>query len=353
MSSLKRHSLSRRSLMALSATAVAATLAACSSSSSEKTSSASGDDYYPVTIAHALGTTTIDKEPTRVVTISWMNADVVVSLGVIPVGVPEEMFGANENKSTPWRDEALTKLNAGPGTAAYPTQFSEADGLPIQDIAALKPDLIVGAYSGLTQEDYDKLAAIAPTLAYPEQPWATSWQDATTMTAKALNKVAEGEQVISNVTAAFDQAKANNPQFEGATFIAANIDPADHSISLYTDIDNRPKFLSSLGMTMAPVVEQAVKDAGADATFFVSYSPENADKLESDVFMTWVNSEEDKAVITSDPLFSKIPAVANGTAIMDADATRVLSISASSPLSLPWALEQYTPMLAHAIDAKK
>ena len=41
---------------------------------------------YPVTIEHAFGETVIEKQPERVVTVAFGNQDVVLALGVVPVG---------------------------------------------------------------------------------------------------------------------------------------------------------------------------------------------------------------------------------------------------------------------------
>ena len=41
---------------------------------------------FPVTIEHAYGETTVEQEPERVVALGWSDPDVVLSLGVVPVG---------------------------------------------------------------------------------------------------------------------------------------------------------------------------------------------------------------------------------------------------------------------------
>ena len=80
------------------------------------------------TLKHAFGETTIKEQPQRVVTVSWVNDDVALALGVVPVGVPKNEWGGNDKGSTPWKDAALEKLGAGFGSDKAPVQFSEADG---------------------------------------------------------------------------------------------------------------------------------------------------------------------------------------------------------------------------------
>jgi iron complex transport system substrate-binding protein len=100
-------------------------------------------------------------------------------------------------------------------------------------------------------------------------------------------------------------------------------------------------------MEQAEVVDANTKD---DGSFFFEWSPERADELEADVFVTWVPEAETVEQIEDDPLLSQIPAVERGTLVADSDNTLTLAISAASPLSLPWALEQFLPKLAAAAE---
>jgi iron complex transport system substrate-binding protein len=342
---------------ALAAVALLA-LAACSttevssggdsSSSAATTAGASATpseaDAFPVTIEHALGETTIEERPERVATISWVNADVALALGVVPVGMPAEEFGGTPELSTPWKDEVLAELGAEVGTPEGPTLYSEADGIPFEDIAALAPDVILGAYSGLTQEDYDRLSEIAPVVAYPETPFGTAWQDATRMIGEALGRTEAAEELVASTEATIADAAAQYPELEGTTFIYANLDPANASVvNMFTTLDNRTKFLELVGMVPAPVIA----DAPADS-FFIEWSAERADELAADVLVAWVPSEEAVAQIEADPLLSQIPAIASGAFVPSPDNTLTLAVSASSPLSLPWALDEVLPDIAAA-----
>src|SRR5699024_7637880 len=96
--------------------AVSMVLAACGGSdegSTESTGSAgdtgnsdTADGAFPVEIEGALGTTVIDEEPERVVTLGW-GQDIVYSLGVLPVGIEQNLFSGDEDGFAPWYREAL------------------------------------------------------------------------------------------------------------------------------------------------------------------------------------------------------------------------------------------------------
>jgi iron complex transport system substrate-binding protein len=344
---------SRMRGLVAAAAVVLLSLTACSTGpaggGSEGGQSAAATDQFPVTVEHAFGETVIEEQPERVATVSWVNSDVALALGVVPVGMPKEDWGGNENGSTPWRDAKLEELGAAIGTENAPVQYSEVDGIAFDEIAELAPDVILAAYSGLTQEDYDTLSKIAPVIAYPETPYGTDWQDSTTMIGQALGMSQQAEDLVAETEQTIVAKASEYPQLAGKTFIYGNLEPAKgDGVNVYTANDNRPKFLTSIGMVQADVVTEATKDS---SEFFIPWSAEKANELESDVFVTWVPDDKTAQQITTDPLLGQIPAIKNDALVADSDNTLTLSISAASPLSLPWALDTFLPMLGKAADA--
>lgn len=326
-------------------------LAGCSTGSSSDSGSQNTQaaaDNFPVTIKHIYGETVIKAAPQRVATVSWVNDDVSIALGVIPVGMPKNEWGGNDKFSTAWKDAALEKAGAAIGTAKAPVQYSEADGINFTEIAKTSPDIILAAYSGLKQEDYDKLSKIAPVIAFPEAAYGTSWQESTTMIGAALGKSAAAKELIATTEKTIKDQAAKYPQIAGKTYIYGNLEPAkSDGVNVYLSGDNRPKFLSSIGMELAPVVVEAEKGTKA---FFLPWSAEKANELDSQVFVSWVPDNKSKAAIVADPLLGQIPAVKKGAFVADSDQMLTLAISASSPLSLPWALDTFLPQLAEAAD---
>ena len=63
-------------------------------------------DSLPVTVEHALGTTTVEAEPTRVVTVGVTEQDTVLALGVTPVGVTD-WYGDQPYATWPWAQDEL------------------------------------------------------------------------------------------------------------------------------------------------------------------------------------------------------------------------------------------------------
>lgn len=355
---------SRRSVLAAGGSGLALLLAACSTGpagssvpssspassagSAAAPSSASGSAAYPLTVEHVYGTTEIPARPERVATVSWVNQDVALALGVVPVGVAAVEFGGNADKSTDWFDAKLKELG-GP----TPVQWSEADGIDAEAIAAVKPDVILAVYSGLTREDYDRLSKIAPVVAYPKDvpAFGTSWQQSTEVIGRVLGKEREAAALVADLERQIADAGVEEDGLAGASFIYGTLDPAAaDQISIYTAADNRPKFLELLGMELAPVVAE---NAPEDGAFFFTWSPERADELESDVFVSWAASADVADAIEADPLLGAIPAVEKGGLVLQVDQQEVLSVSAISPLSIPYALEKVVPPIAEAARAAK
>lgn len=355
--------LSRRSFFAAGGSGLTLLLAACStgpadggasagsgsaSSASSASSAPTEGGAFPVTVEHVYGTTEITEAPTRVATVSWVNQDVVLALGVVPVGMAAVEFGGNAQQSTDWFDAKLEELGG-----ERPVTWSEADGIDAEAIAAVQPDVILAVYSGITQEDYDRLSKIAPTVAYPKDvpAFGTPWRTTTEVIGRVLGREQQAQDLVADVEGRIADAAAQHEALSGTTFLYGTVDPAAaDQISLYTDVDNRPRFLEDLGMEQAPVVAENAED---DTAFYITWSPERADELESDVLVSWAQSEEVREAIESDPLLGSIPAVQAGGLVLQTDDQEVLSVSAISPLSIPFALEKVVPPIAEVAAAAR
>ncbi|MFC9539515.1 ABC transporter substrate-binding protein [Lysinibacillus sp. NPDC056959] len=101
-------------------------------------------------IKHALGTTTIEGTPKRIVTLYQGATDTILEFGVTPVGVVESWA------QTPMYDYIKDDLKD--------VKFVGQETQPnLEEIAALKPDLII-ATQIRHEEIYEQLSQIAPTV---------------------------------------------------------------------------------------------------------------------------------------------------------------------------------------------
>lgn len=322
-------------------------LSACSTGSTDQTTTATTDtsaeaDAFPVTIKHAFGETTIKREPTRVVGVGWADADFALSLGVAPVGAAAITWGGNDNQSTDAFDKALADLGADD-----PVRYSDADGVPVAEIAKTNPDLILATNSGITEQDYKKLSMIAPTIAYPDAPWVTSWQDSLEMTGQALGRSDEAARVKKETEQVIADTVAKYPQIVDKTFIFASIVTSDlSSVGIYSPKDNRPRMLAELGMVNAPIVEKVSKPG----QFYVTISAERGAELKADVLLTYAMKKDDMTTFRNDPLIGQIPAIKSGNAYAVLSTQAAYGMSGPSPLSIPDAMANYIPNVAAAVD---
>lgn len=326
------------------ATLIPLALAACSSSPAEESAEGSGD-WTPVTVEHALGTTTIDSEPERVATVNWANHEVPLALGVVPVGMAAANFGDdNDDGVLPWVEEKLQDLDA-----ETPVLFDETDGIDFEAVADTQPDVILAAYSGLTQEDYDTLTEIAPVVAYPETAWGTSWRDTIELNSAAIGMADEGAELIAELEAEITGAAAEYPQIEGSSaMFLTHVDTTDLSeVSFYTTHDTRALFFEDIGLETPESV--ATASAGTDQ-FSLTHSAEQADTFNDvDIIVTYGGDELVEA-LEGDPLLSQMPAVEN-SAVVSLPGDSPLGTAANpTPLSISWILDDYLSLLAEAAD---
>ncbi|MDK7137794.1 iron-siderophore ABC transporter substrate-binding protein [Corynebacterium simulans] len=333
----------------IASVAAAATLfsvTACSSEESTSNESVSSADNansaaFPVTIEHAFGETTIEKAPERVATVGWANHEVPLALGVAPVGMSKSTWGDdNGNGIMPWTEEKLKELGA-----ETPTLFDETDGIPFEQVADTQPDVILASYSGLTQEDYDTLSKIAPVVAYPDVPWATSMEEMVEMNAEAIGKEDEGKKLVDDLDKQTEKALSKYPDLKDKKllFTAFGGTTDASKIGFFTTEDPRMGFLAEHGLGTPDIVEKNSKGA---KQFWVEVSaekPEEFNDVDLVVAYSSGNAADDKKALEEmqkDPLKGKIPAVKAGHVVF-LDNGPLGASANQSPLSIPWGIDKY------------
>lgn len=329
-------------LMAAATAALAAgLLGACTSTGAAPAESDSQSSASTTTVTHAFGTTTIPADVERVATVGWANQDVPLALGVTPVGMASQTWGVEDGSGMlAWTKEAVDALGA------TPALYDETDGIDFEAVAATHPDVILAAYSGLTQQDYDTLSKIAPTVAYPSVAWATQWRDVIRLDAAGMNKTDEGEALIEKTEGIIADAVAAHPEIEGksaAFFYGSTSDLSQ--VGYYTTADPRVAFLQDLGLAVPASVEAA--SAADPSSFYVQVSAENVDAL-SDIDLIVIYGEaSDLATYQADPLIGTIPAIKNGAVVFLGSGPFAASTN-PTPLSIPWGIDEYVAKIAEA-----
>lgn len=290
---------------------------------------------FPVTVEHMYGEITLDEAPERVVSVGYTDQDTLLALGVVPVGI-RDWFGDQPNATWPWATEALG--------GAEPVVLDSAE-INFEAIAGLRPDLIVGVSSGMTEEEHATLSDIAPTLAQTDEfpTYGVPWQDGTRLTARALGKVDEAEALIAAVEARYAEFREANPDLAGLEGIVAYA-VSESEVGAYASIDTRARFLGDLGF-----VTPAEFDELAGDLFYTAFSNEEISRLDRDLVVWMPDSEATRQRILSSPLRDGLRAVAEGREVF-LDDLQVGAMSFSSALSLPFLLDSLLPQIAAAAD---
>jgi len=342
-SPLSRSPLSRRAFGGTLA-AVALTLVAGCGTGDDATDptvasgSAADPAAFPVSIEHKYGKTEITKAPERVVVVGLIEQDALLALGVVPVATTK-WFGENPGEIWPWAKEKF-------GDAKLPEVLTETDGVQIEKIAALKPDLIVAMYSGLNKEDYGTLSKLAPVVAQPADTvdYGAAWDVITTTVGKAVGKSAEAEKVVADTNALLASVATKHPEFKGKTGLMAT---TYQGYYVYGPQDPRGRLLVSLGFTLpAGLGEVTGKEFGANI------SKERIDLLDVDA-LVWLIEDytKDKAKLRADPLYAGLEVAKKGGDIyLENNETLGSATSFISVLSLPYLLDGLVPQLAAAAD---
>lgn len=338
-----RTTLSRPRVLVATLVAGVLALSACGSSGDDTADSSTtgSSDWETVTIEHALGEAVITEKPERIVTLGQGSAETAIALGTVPVGIEEYAWGSDDSGYLPWINEALTESGD-----ELPEQFTGSTELDIEAIVALEPDLILAPWSGVTQEQYDVLTDIAPTVAYAEEPWVITWQEQIEVIGEALGQQDDAEQLIADIDD--ELASAARPEYEGITFsYIYNTGPG--SLGVFFPGEQRVAMVSALGLTVDPVVEE-LRQYEVEGTDSASIGLENADKLSgSDLIFTFYSDEANRTEIESQPLYQQIPAVQRGSVVAPTDQPFVTGSSIINPLTVPWTLERFVPLIDEAV----
>jgi len=326
---MSKHPSRREFLGTLGLLAGAGALAACS------TQSGSGGPPKAVTIKHTFGETTVPAPPKRVVSAGYTEHDDLLALGVIPVAVTN-WFGDQASAVWPW---ARGKLGS-----AEPVVLNLDNGIQVDQIAMLKPDLIVAINAGLDADTYKKLTAIAPTLAQSNgDAFFEPWKDQANSVGRAVFQADQMTKLISDVDNKFGEVATNNSQFKdkkafllSGTFFRDTV-TAGHGW--------RTEFLTQMGFQIPDsLTEFATNDHQAAIP---------RDKLasvldEADVLIWTTESDPEQAALLADPTIAGLAATkANRNIFTTKDLAGAIAFS--SPLSYPVVADQLPALLSKAL----
>lgn len=287
-----------RSILSILSIMLIFILAACGGNS-EQAADADKKENSPktedtsYTVEHAMGSTTLEKKPERVVILTNEGTEALLALGVTPVGAVQSWTG------DPWYDHIADDMKDAKSVGLE----SEVN---VEAIAALQPDLIIG--NKMRQEAiYEQLSAIAPTVF--AEDLRGNWKNNFELYAKALNQEEKGKEVIEAYDARIAELKEKlgdklNMKVSMVRFMAGDV-------RIYQKDSFSGVILDQLGFARPEsqnVDEFAIKGAtkeqmplmDGDILFYFTY--ETGDGAASDLEKEWLE----------DPLFKNLEVAKKG-----------------------------------------
>ncbi|WP_298332414.1 ABC transporter substrate-binding protein [Haloactinopolyspora sp.] len=321
-----RSILNRHSMVVLTALLIGALgLSACGTDDEDPaTDTRTGADV--VTVEHQFGTTEVEPAPERIVTLDVQWTDVMLAMGVEPVG-----YAVDPNmpeSGVPWQD-----------LPASAEALNMADGVPVEQIAELQPDLIVGTYSITDEAVYDQLAQIAPTIATLDAAQVEPWQDLVHTAGEVLADPEAADELVASVDEQVAAVADDLPGLRNKTFALAQYVVGDAIYIVADEADGSSVFFQQLGMTMYPPVRDHGEKTGQTR---INVSTERSDLLRAD-FLAFLINGGDEADLADIAGFEQLP----GTVAV-LDYATIVGLNTPSPLSIPYALEQLLPYLEQA-----
>jgi iron complex transport system substrate-binding protein len=294
---------------------------------------------FPVSIQHKFGTTVVPADPKRIVCVGLTEHDAVLALGLKPVAVTE-WFGAFPYATWPWAKDELGD--------ARPEVLSIADGIQVERVAELAPDLILGTNAGLDEAVYGKLAKIAPTIAQSGKhtDYFEPWKVQTTAIGKALGQDARMQELIKGVDGVYAKARTDHPEFQGKNVFLMAPSFVDGRVYVYQE-GLSTQFLLDLGLQIPDVVKKYATD---DASAFIP--KENlVEALEvADVVIWATTSDAERTGLLDDPIVKRLRATRENRHVFTGLELGG-AMNFTTVLSLPFVAEKLVPQLTSILSA--
>lgn len=315
-------------------------LSGCGDSSSDS-GDGGGDDSFSV--KHRFGSTKVEiRDGQRVVSLAPPWTDALLAVDEQPTAVAADPV--SQGKPFPWQKGKLATGDKAPEQVKLVGGYT----IPIERVASLKPDLILGGALITDKKIYGKLSRIAPTIpAFSADGFVDRWQDQVKLVGRALEKGDEAKAAVKKSESAVSSWRAEHPGLKGQTY-AFGLGSGPTDIQVVSDPkDAAAQFFSGLGLEMAPKV---VGLKGGTSGVQGSISMERIDLMnDADVLIMGFLAPDMKTEFERSPLVKDLRPVKQGT-YQAADVNVSYALRQPSALTGPWLLGELEPVLQKASD---
>jgi iron complex transport system substrate-binding protein len=259
-----------------------------------------------------------------------------LAVGVVPIATTE-WFGNRPFAVWPWAQSQLG--------AAQPTVLSIYDGIQVDRIAALKPDLIVATNAGVNEATYQQLSAIAPTIPQSgPEPFFEPWKLQADTIGQAVFQADRMRSVIGGVDGRFAAVAKKYPQFlnKKVFLLSGNTYWQDSVIASIPSW--KTEFLTQMGFVIPENI--AAYGRGDDRAYLDPNNPAPLD--EADVLIWKTESQADVDALLAIPGIANLRATRENRNVFTTS-EQAGAIAFCSPLSLPFVADQLPPLLSKAL----
>jgi iron-siderophore transport system substrate-binding protein len=321
-----------RRLVLTGGLALAAGLAGCAPGRTA-TDPGAPEAGFPRRVETALGPVDIPHKPKRIVTLG-REAEVVLALDVTPVGMPKSYYADGVE---PYLQDRISGRDV--------TVLNVDNAVPYEQIAALRPDVILAGTYYRIEAEQARLSQIAPVVTFRRGSYVDSWQEQAALVGEALGEEQRAAAVVAQLEARIADVAARHPSWPGRTFtlsfnyeagkITSVVDPTDFAIQL----------INELGLVLSPGVDHLRQTAGTEQP---DLSYEVVSTLDADVLLMAHVSPSVQAQLEALPVFANVPAVREGRYV-PVDLITVSVLRAPMVLGIEYALDQLVPPMERAI----
>jgi iron complex transport system substrate-binding protein len=214
------------------------------------------------------------------------------------------------------------------------------NGIQLKQIAVLKPDLIVATDAGLDQDTYQKLSAIAPTLAQSDDDaFFEPWKDQATAIGQAVFHPGQITSLISGVDSRFAAVADKYPQFKNKR--ALLLQGKLHQGNVVATTGWQTEFLTQMGLAIAESITSLAVD---QQRAFIPREKIKSVLGAADLLVWTTESDTDQAQLVANP---DVAALRSRSVFTTKD--QAGAIAYASPLSYPLVADQLPPLIANIL----
>ncbi|MFC9997179.1 iron-siderophore ABC transporter substrate-binding protein [Nocardia sp. NPDC127526] len=288
---------------------------------------------FAVTVDGKLGSAVLNRLPQRVIALGFgQDADAAVALGVIPVAMAKG--SSTPSGIQPWVEPLLG--------GAHPELLRLSESVPLEQVAALEPDLFLAVGDYHLETYYDTLTRMAPVLSYTAGPNLDQWPETTRRIGRVLGWEDRAAQAISETERKIAEAR-DTAALADRTFTVSSVGGGQVFTKNSAD-DVLAVSLARYGIRLSPTVTALPSIATKG---IAGVSLEMLELLDADLVLVSYQNDAQRQAFEAQPLFAGLPAVRRGSYVA-LDQAEAQALAFPSALAVAYTAEHIVPKLAAA-----